>query len=104
MRPRAAASCAAATGGQALGRRVLLDEIDRQIAADGGHCERSTHYHRYTLDFYLLALAVARITGDAAAADFERAAARLGVAARLLADDRGRCRTSATTTADRCSR
>jgi hypothetical protein len=74
----------------AIGRRVLLAEMDRQIAADGGHCERSTHYHRYTLDFYLLALAVARITGDPAAGAFERAAARLGFVARLLADDRGR--------------
>ena len=35
------------------GRRILLEEIDRQILADGGHAERSTHYHRYTLDFYL---------------------------------------------------
>src|SRR4029079_7965737 len=46
---------------QHVGRRVLLDEIQRQIADDGGHCERSTHYHRYALDFYLLALAIARI-------------------------------------------
>ena len=75
----------------ALGRKVLLDEIPRQIAADGGHCERSTHYHRYTLDFYLLALIVARITGDdAAAARFGDAVARLGTAARVLSDDRGR--------------
>ena len=73
------------------GRRVLIQEIDRQIAADGGHCERSTHYHRYTLDFYALALLVARNTGDeAAAARFEEAVVRLGSAARLLADDGGR--------------
>ncbi len=72
------------------GRRILTDEIARQIGADGGHCERSTHYHRYTLDFYLLALAVARITGDTtSASQFEQAAARLALAARLLADDRG---------------
>ena len=72
------------------GRRILRDEISRQIGADGVHRERSTHYHRYTLDFYLLALAIARITGDDAAAEFERAAARLALAARLLSDDRGR--------------
>src|SRR5204862_6573295 len=65
-------------------------EIDRQIARDGGHCERSTHYHHYTLDFYLFALAIARLTGDPAAADFEHAASRLASAARLLADDSGR--------------
>ena len=73
------------------GRRVLLEQIRRQVAADGGHRERSTHYHRYTLDFYALALIVARNTGDeAAAARFEEAVVRLGSAARLLADDRGR--------------
>ena len=72
-----------------IGRTVLIEEIGRQIAADGGHRERSAHYHRYTLDFYLLALAMARITDDPAAPQFEDAAARLGFAARLLADDRG---------------
>jgi hypothetical protein len=75
---------------ETLGRRILFDEIARQIAADGGHCERSTYYHRYTLDFYLLALAVARVTDDATAARFEDAVGRLAKAARLLADDRGR--------------
>ena len=75
---------------EALGRRVLLAEIERQIAPDGGHCELSTHYQRYTLDFYLLALIVARLTDDAAAADFEPAVARLACATRLLADDHGR--------------
>ena len=72
-----------------IGRTVLVEEIGRQIAGDGGHRERSAHYHRYTLDFYLLALTVARITADEAAPLFEDAAARLGFAARLLADDRG---------------
>ena len=72
-----------------IGRRVLLQEIDRQIAPDGGHCERSTHYHRYTLDFYTLALIIARITDDPAAARFEDAVSRLARAARLLADARG---------------
>ena len=71
------------------GRCILLDEARRQIAADGGHCERSTHYHRYTLDFYLLASIVARLTGDAAADAFDGVVARLGFSTRLLADDRG---------------
>ncbi len=75
----------------ATGRRVLIDQVDAQIARDGGHAERSTHYHRYTLDFYMLALAVARITGDAVAVNaFSDAVTRLGGAARLLADHRGR--------------
>jgi hypothetical protein len=75
---------------QDVGRQVLLTEIDRQILPDGGHCERSTHYHRYTLDFYVLALIVARMNHDPAAVEFERAVSRLECAARLLADDRGR--------------
>jgi uncharacterized heparinase superfamily protein len=81
---------AAAPRRAALGRRLLLAEIDHQIGADGGHCERSTHYHRYALDFYLLALLLARATDDTEAAAFEPAVARLASAARLLADDRGR--------------
>jgi hypothetical protein len=75
---------------ETLGRRVLFEEISRQIAPDGGHCELSTHYQRYTLDFYLLALIVARITEDVAVAEFEQAVARLACATRLLADDQGR--------------
>ncbi len=75
----------------ALGRAILLDGADLQIEPDGGHRERSTHYHRYTLDFYLLALAIARITNDAAAVPrLALAVERLAVAARLLADQRGR--------------
>jgi uncharacterized heparinase superfamily protein len=75
---------------EATGRRILVQEITRQILVDGGHCERSAHYHRYTLDFYLLALAVARLTGDPVAAHFERTCVRLAEAARALADDTGR--------------
>lgn len=74
---------------QAVGRRILVDEIARQVLPDGGHCERSTHYHRYTLDFYSLALAVALATGDPVAATLEDAVARLARAMRLLADDEG---------------
>jgi uncharacterized heparinase superfamily protein len=68
---------------------VLVDEIARQINGDGGHVELSTHYHRYTLDFYLLALAVARTTGDPVAAELSAAVRRLAVFARAMADDRG---------------
>src|SRR5262245_3504148 len=87
---RALPELAASRRRAATGRRVLVNEIARQIAIDGGHCERSAHYHRYALDFYLLALAVARITGDPVAADFEPACDRLASAARLLANDDGR--------------
>jgi len=73
------------------GRRILLEEIDRQIHDDGGHAERSTHYQRYTLDFYLLALITAARDGDAdAAARFADAVARLAAFTRTIADDSGR--------------
>jgi len=87
---RALPELAASTRRAALGRRILLNEIERQIASDGGHCERSTHYHRYALDFYSLALIVARNTGDEAAYRFDEAVRKLGRAARLLADGTGR--------------
>ncbi len=73
----------------ALGRRVLVDQMAHQIEPDGGHVERSFHYHRYTLDFYLLALTVARLTGDDPR-PFAEAARRLARFARTVADDRGR--------------
>ncbi|MBI2221880.1 MAG: alginate lyase family protein [Acidobacteria bacterium] len=73
------------------GRRVLIDEIDRQVHADGGHAELSAHYHRYALDFYLLALSIARLTGDTGAEGrFEEVSRRLARYARALADDSGR--------------
>jgi hypothetical protein len=88
---RALPELAASERRATIGRAILLEEIGRQIAADGGHCERSTHYHRYTLDFYALALIVARATGDhEAAIRFEEAVGRLAGAAWLLADDDGR--------------
>jgi hypothetical protein len=75
----------------ATGRRILLAEIDRQIGADGGHAERSTHYHRYTLDFYLLALLMAERSKDTEAiARFTDAATRTAEFARTMADDQGR--------------
>ena len=73
-----------------IGRRVLLAETEKQIEADGGHAERSTHYHRYTLDFYVLALLTAERAGDIdAAAVFTEAVTRLATFMRAIADDRG---------------
>ncbi|HEV7645648.1 MAG TPA: alginate lyase family protein [Pyrinomonadaceae bacterium] len=38
---------------RALGEKILLEELDRQILADGVYFEQSTWYQRYTADFYL---------------------------------------------------
>ena len=74
----------------ALGRDVLLHEADRQVGADGGHVELSPHYHRYSTDFYVLALLVARQSRDAAAARFEAAARAQARYLRTMSDDQGR--------------
>ena len=75
----------------ATGRRILLKEIDRQILPDGGHAERSMHYQRYTLDFYLLALLTARRAADVdAARTFAAAVTQLAEFTRAMADDDGR--------------
>jgi hypothetical protein len=69
------------------GRRILLAEAIRQVHPDGGHVELSTHYHRYALDFFNLALAMARITDDAAAVEpFTDVVGRLAGFARALSD------------------
>jgi hypothetical protein len=73
------------------GRSVLLSEIEKQILPDGGHVERSTHYQRYTLDFYLMATLTARLAGDEVSARrFEEAAGRLADFTRAMADGNGR--------------
>ena len=57
---------------------MLLEEIDRQVNADGGHAELSGHYHRYSTDFYLLATVVARLVDDPAAARYAQLVAAAG--------------------------
>jgi hypothetical protein len=75
---------------QELGRRVLLHEASRQVCADGGHAERSAHYHRYSTDFYLLALLVARASRDTAVDRFEDIVSAHARYLRSIGDDRGR--------------
>ena len=48
-----------------IGAGVLGDEIVRQVRPDGVYVEQSSHYHRYTIEIYLSALALARRTGQA---------------------------------------
>jgi len=35
------------------GARVVRNELDRQVLADGCHFERSIYYHVYALDMFL---------------------------------------------------
>jgi hypothetical protein len=73
----------------ALGRTILLQESQRQVMRDGVHIERSTHYHRYSTDFYLLATLVARRGSDPAVVRFEACARAQAAALRTLADEHG---------------
>jgi uncharacterized heparinase superfamily protein len=73
-----------------VGRAVLLHESRAQVNPEGSHAEQSPHYHRYALDFYLLALAVARKTEDAAAGQFAEIASRMASFCRAIADSNGR--------------
>ncbi len=73
-----------------VGRRVLLREATAQVNPDGGHAELSAHYHRYALDFYLLALAIARLNGDRATEPaLTDVCIRMATFCRALADERG---------------
>lgn len=41
-----------------FGEFILLEELEHQVLADGFHYERAPGYHRYTVEFYLLWLAL----------------------------------------------
>jgi hypothetical protein len=46
------------------GKRILLQEVQKQVLSDGGYMERSLYYHKYTTEIYLHFLLLARINGD----------------------------------------
>jgi hypothetical protein len=73
-----------------IGRSILTRQAHAQVYRDGGHAELSPHYHRYALDFYLLALAVARRTQDPAAETFAEVSSRMATFCRAVADGTGR--------------
>lgn len=73
------------------GRRLLLEEAVRQVLPDGVHAERSPHYHRYALDFYLMALTMANLRGDRSMAHRLRpVVGGMAEFMRDVADDEGR--------------
>ena len=71
------------------GREILRAERTRQVNSDGGHAELSAHYHRYALDFYLFALAIARRTNDVCAGEFADVTSRLATFCRAIVGDNG---------------
>jgi hypothetical protein len=45
--------CRSASRWRALGRRVTLEQMERQVRDDGSHFEQSSYYHVYALDLFL---------------------------------------------------
>jgi hypothetical protein len=46
-----------------MGRKILLEEITKQVREDGSHAEQSTYYHGYATDFFLCAAILADRNG-----------------------------------------
>jgi uncharacterized heparinase superfamily protein len=46
-----------------LGLNILIEQLPLQIRSDGVYFEQSTYYHRYTADFYIHLLALAKSNG-----------------------------------------
>ena len=49
---------------RAAGRRILMEELDKQILDDGVYFEQTTWYQRYTADFYLQFMILRRLNND----------------------------------------
>ena len=47
-----------------LGYKILLDALDFQVRADGVYSEQSSHYHRYTADFYANLFILRQLEGE----------------------------------------
>jgi hypothetical protein len=56
---------------KSLGWKIVLQEAERQVRADGFHFEQSTYYHVYALDFFLHSAVLASINGIAIPKSFE---------------------------------
>ena len=46
-----------------IGLQVLLEQLPIQVRSDGVYFEQATHYHRYTVDFYLHLILLADVAG-----------------------------------------
>jgi hypothetical protein len=54
-----------------LGLKILIDELPRHVKPDGVYFEQSSHYHRYTADFYTHLAILLRINGMTLPHDLE---------------------------------
>ncbi|HET9478188.1 MAG TPA: alginate lyase family protein [Pyrinomonadaceae bacterium] len=62
---------------QATGSRILIDALPVHVQKDGVYFEQSSYYHRYTTDFYIHFLLLARANGFALPNDVEKSLALL---------------------------
>ena len=46
-----------------IGWSILVEQLDKQVRADGSYVEQSTYYHRYTADFYLHVSILGQLNG-----------------------------------------
>lgn len=49
---------------RAIGKSILLAELNRHVKPDGVYFEQSSYYHRYTVDFYTHLLILLQANGD----------------------------------------
>ncbi len=85
---------------QELGWRIILEQAEKQVQADGMHFEQSVYYHVYALDFFLHARQLATRNAISVPASFDRVIERMldvlrglsqaGLAPGLGDDDGGR--------------
>jgi Heparinase II/III-like protein/Heparinase II/III N-terminus len=76
---------AAAERWKSLGWKMVLQEAERQVRADGFHFEQSTYYHVYALDFFLHSAVLASLNNVPIPTRFEQTLEKMLDALMLLA-------------------
>ncbi len=74
---------------RSLGSRILHEQLEKQVRADGTYFEQATQYHRYTAEIYLHFFALAKATNWSTGASLQPALHALFDVLRLMADGRG---------------
>lgn len=70
-----------------LGWKIVLEESQRQVNADGLHFEQSTYYHVYALDLFLHASVLAMASGQSLPKEMEAVLEKMLDALALLCGD-----------------
>src|SRR5882724_7013407 len=62
-----------ATRWRETGKRILLEQLPIHVRPDGVYFEQSSHYHRYTTDFYTHFLILSRANGEGISGEVDSA-------------------------------